>query len=144
MNDSDTLFMLREGFFPPTGNPPEQRGILIILNVTQRESLMNCSPEDSNPAFQLQKNEDGRYSYMGNWSLVWHSSPLLLLVTRDELLLLDSGIVSFAIMGFATIRRGHKFSFVLNLTDSFHCIPTMKDLTTSLTTLVSWVSTCTV
>ena len=142
VNDEDTLFMLRQGFFQSSGSTPERRGICIILNVTQREPLINCSSEESNPAFQLQEDQDGHYSYMGNWLLTWSSSPVLLLITKREIVLFDSGIVALLIMGSTTIRWGHTFVFVLNINDSFRCIPTMQDLATSMTTLVSWVCHC--
>ena len=140
VNDADTLFMLRQGFFPSSGEAQQRRAILIVLNVTQREPLIDCSSEESNPAFQLQEDQDGHYSYMGNWTLTWSSSPVLLLITRHEILLFDSCIASLLIMASTTIHLGHKFVFVLNINDTFHCIPTIQDLATSMTTLVSWVS----
>ena len=142
VSDTDTLFMLRQGFFPSYGEAPRIRPIRITLNVTQREPLVNCSSEESNPAFRLQEDEDGHYSYVGNWSLSWSTSPVLLLITMDEILLFDSGIVSLLIMVSPTVQTPHKFEFVLNINDSFHCVPTMQDLATSMTTLTSWVCSC--
>ena len=85
VNDADTLFMLRQGFFPSSGEAPQRRAIDITLNITQREPLMNCSSEESNSAFQLQEDQDGHYSYMGTWSLTWSSSPVLLLITNNSI-----------------------------------------------------------
>ena len=130
INDSQTLYMLQQGFFPQTGSVRESKKIIVTVRVRE------IGPCSSSGSVLIPNNDSGGYS--GGWEFRWSRSAFLSLVTIDELLMFDSAIVSLSVAATLNARTSRHLGFSLDI-DSLPCMPRETDIVRPLSTLLTWV-----
>lgn len=142
INNQEALYMLKQVFFPGVPTPIRETDVLqfgpcVEFNITEQ---LNCTTTDQQPfaKFNDSVSLEGSCLYRYCFSLRWTTSPLLNLITVDQLLVFDN---VFGDLIYSTIAGGTKYNniiFTLHV-PSFPCIPTEEDSVEALSMLLCWV-----
>ena len=128
ITDSKVVYLMQNTFFPSQGS---SRDVVIIgVNVTV-DSMMPGSCDEHSPLSGMPIN----FSYYQEFQ--WSSSPLLNLISADQLLILDN-VISKNIY---YIVRYHKLLRVTLNIDALPCNTSEDDLLKALMQLLPWVCT---
>ena len=129
VSDSQMLYSLQQAFFPLHRTVSPAISIKVCIKVGELQSE-NCSREghSGEPAFSSGKK---------CWWYVWTSSALLSLITADELLAFEN-IIFFTVYSIIGPSMSHAIDLILQ-PESLPCMPSLSEMETTLTTLLSWV-----
>lgn len=140
ISNQEALYMLKQVFFPGVPTPIREANVLqfgpcVEFNITEQ---LNFTTTDQQPFPNDSVSLEGSRLYRYCFSLRWTTSPLLNLITVDQLLVLDN---VFGDLIYSTIAGGTKYNaimFTLRV-PSFPCIPTEEDSLEALSMLLCWV-----
>ncbi len=153
VHDNQTLLMLQRGFFPQSGHVREAKEVVVVVQIGRftdpespacGEQAISKQESGGETAQMPGQNETSAvatgHAYRGTWDFFWSKSALLSLVAVDELLLLDSSVVSILVGYSVDVRTNGPFGFTL-FVDSLMCVPSNQNITETLSALLTWVST---
>jgi len=128
ITDSEVRYLMQHKFFPSQGSSPDI--IYIYVNVTI-ESMLLGSCDEHSPLSGTPIN----FSYYQEFQ--WSSSPLLNLISVDQLMILDNVIGKNI---YYTVQH-HEFLRVSLNSDALPCNTSEDDLLKALMQLLPWVCT---
>jgi len=132
-NDSQTLYALRQTFFPLHRTISPAIAIKVCIEVGEIQTV-SCNREghSSDPAFSNTTSDEKCWWYQ------WSSSALLAMITADELLAFDN---IFFLIVYSHIGPSVHYSIEFALQPaSLPCMPSSNEMQATLTALLSWVS----
>jgi len=128
ITDSKVVYLMQNTFFPSQGS--SQDIVIIEVNVTV-DSMLTGSCDEHSPSSGTPIN----FSYYQEFQ--WSSSPLLNLISVDQLLILDN-VISGNI--YYTLQHHEFLRISLNI-DALPCNTHEDDLLKALMQLLPWVCT---
>lgn len=136
-SNSENLYLLKQVFFPSTRNRIREGNVVyfstcIQFNTTEQPNCLSNNQQLSN---STEETSCLRYCYDFRWTV----SPLLNLITVDQLLAFDNVFADFTYSNIASSIRHNSAWGISFLVPSFPCIPTQEDLMLTLSMLLSWV-----
>ena len=139
INDTETLFLMRQAFFPAIFkhfvdterlNAVKIR-VCWVFNETRPPPA--CNTLDSNNQTTLTEPRC--------WDFRWSRSPALNMIAVDQLLGFDPAFTAMIYSRFVDHTHGQSILLVFNISsDVFPCTPSEDDLTQATVLLLTWVS----
>ena len=137
-NDTETLFLMRQAFFPAT-----------FKHLVETERLNNVRIRvcwvlnETRPPPACNSNNQTTLTETRCWNFRWSRSPALNMIAVEQLLVFDpvltSTVYSRSVGSSSTYYRSLPLVFGIS-PDIFPCTPSESDLTQATVLLLTWVS----
>ena len=136
-NNSKNLYLLKQVFFPSTSTPIREANVAYFSTCIQfnTSEQMNCMSNNQQLPNTTEETLCSRYCYDFRWT----ASPLLNMITVDQLLAFDNVVADLTYSSIGTSIHLNSAWGISLLVPSFPCIPTQEDLMSTLSMLLSWV-----
>lgn len=136
-SNSENLYLLKQVFFPSTRNPIREANVVYLSACIQFNTTEQPNCLSNNQSNSTEETSCSRYCYDFRWTV----SPLLNLITVDQLLAFDNVYTDLTYSSIASSISYNSAGGISLIVPSFPCIPTQEDLMLTLSMLLSWVRT---
>ena len=136
-SNSENLYLLKQVFFPSTRTPIREANVAYFSVCIQfnTSEQTNCISNNQQLPNTTEETLCSRYCHDFRWT----ASPLLNMITVDQLLAFDNVFADLTYSSIAPSIYHYSARGISLLVPLFPCIPTQKDLMLTLSMLLSWV-----